>query len=337
MTHTTQSGSAASGPRYFVLRNFPPNEHGRRYEARVADGSDTPPTAIRKTEFFVLDLTSDPHAPAAMIAYARACSATHPDLAADMLERFDAGDTVEAAATAEPEEPIAAATGLSMMHALIADDAHAATHLSLAEYRNGLLRAFDNPAVRSTMSIASAMKRQDRARIAGAVDQLRAALAAWPKSSSEICIEVALKMLQENAASGGFVTACDTPIAAPDDGGETVQLRAEIDRLNAIINTPQSGDFMRAVSIEAEHQRQRWSSEHDGGKTPADWFWLVGYLAGKGLHAHAAGDILKAEHHVITTAAALANWHLAIFGRTDMRPGIEAQVAQSAQSEGGDR
>ena len=73
-------------------------------------------------------------------------------------------------------------------------------------------------------------------------------------------------------------------------------------------------------------------SEHDAGKAPADWFWLVGYLAGKALHAHAAGDTTKAEHHIITTAAALANWHLAMFGKTDMRPGIDGG---SAMQQGG--
>lgn len=97
---------------------------------------------------------------------------------------------------------------------------------------------------------------------------------------------------------------------------------AEIVRLSQIINTPQADDFLRAVSTEAEHQSQRWGSAHDEGKAPADWFWLVGYLAGKALHAHGAGNVEKAEHHVITTAAALANWHRAMFGKTNMRPGI---------------
>lgn len=101
------------------------------------------------------------------------------------------------------------------------------------------------------------------------------------------------------------------------------ELMAEIARLNLIINTPQADNFLRAVSTEAEHQRQRWGNEGDAGKTPADWFWLIGYLAGKALHAHASGDIKKAEHHVITTAAACANWHEAMLGRTDMRPGID--------------
>lgn len=111
---------------------------------------------------------------------------------------------------------------------------------------------------------------------------------------------------------------------------------AEIARLLAIINTPQADDFLRAVSTEAEHQRQRWGSEHDAGKTPADWFWLVGYLAGKALHSHAAGNLEKAEHHVVTTAAACANWHRAMFGKTDMRPGIDstAEFAARAQPNG---
>ena len=106
---------------------------------------------------------------------------------------------------------------------------------------------------------------------------------------------------------------------------------AEIARLNAIINTPQADDFLRAVSTEAEHQRQRWGTSHDSGKEPSDWFWLIGYLAGKALHAHTSGNTEKAEHHIITTAAACANWHRSIFGRTDMRPGIDGDQAISAK------
>lgn len=113
--------------------------------------------------------------------------------------------------------------------------------------------------------------------------------------------------------------------------GEDVK-DAEIARLNAIVNTPQSGDFLRAVSTEAEHQRQRWGASGDVGKTPADWFWLVGYLAGKALHAHSSGDTSKAEHHIITTAAACFNWHATMFGKTDMRPGTDAAMQQGGQS-----
>lgn len=110
-------------------------------------------------------------------------------------------------------------------------------------------------------------------------------------------------------------------------------LLARIAELEAIVNTPQADDFLRAVSTEAEHQRLRWGTDHDAGKTAADWFWLIGYLAGKALHAHSSGDMTKAEHHVITTAAACANWHRAMLGKTDMRPGIDGAAAMKESSD----
>lgn len=116
--------------------------------------------------------------------------------------------------------------------------------------------------------------------------------------------------------------------------GEVAELRAEVERLNAIINKPQADDFLRAVSTEAEHQRQRWGNDHDGGKTPADWFWLIGYLAGKALHSTSYGLDEKAEHHVITTAAACANWHRAMKGETNMRPGIDGAAALAPKEAG---
>ena len=104
---------------------------------------------------------------------------------------------------------------------------------------------------------------------------------------------------------------------------EGIALIAEAERLDRLLNTPEIMDFVKAVPLEAAHQRERWDSAHDAGKTPADWFWLVGYLAGKALHSQTSGNIEKALHHVVTTAAALCNWHAAILGKTDMRPGIE--------------
>lgn len=103
---------------------------------------------------------------------------------------------------------------------------------------------------------------------------------------------------------------------------------AEIARLTALLNTPELLDFSAAVQREAAHQRERWGVEHDIGKAPADWFWLLGYLAGKALAAQLAGDESKALHHTISTAAACANWHAAILGQTNMRPGsAKAAVA----------
>lgn len=90
--------------------------------------------------------------------------------------------------------------------------------------------------------------------------------------------------------------------------------KTEIERLNGLINAPELDNFLRAVHIEAVHQVERWGTAHDRAKRPADWFWLVGYLGGKALHAAVAGDRDKARHHCISTAAALYNWHCAIQG-----------------------
>lgn len=99
----------------------------------------------------------------------------------------------------------------------------------------------------------------------------------------------------------------------------------EIIRLDDLINTPHTAQFLEAVKLEAVHQRERWAAEHDAGKTDADWFWLIGYLAGKALHKPE-----KQVHHIITTAAALLNWHAAKTGAdTRMRPGIAPPPAST--------
>lgn len=93
----------------------------------------------------------------------------------------------------------------------------------------------------------------------------------------------------------------------------------KIDHLDGLINSPHTAEFLEAVKLEAAHQRERWGSRHDGGKTDPDWFWLIGYLAGK-----AVSKPEKQLHHIITTAAACLNWHAARTGTdTRMRPGIE--------------
>lgn len=101
---------------------------------------------------------------------------------------------------------------------------------------------------------------------------------------------------------------------------ELAQVRAERDRLHALVNSPELIDFQKAVVLEAAHQRERWGSDHDAGKTEADWFWLLGYVAGKALSKPE-----KRLHHIITTAAVCANWHAATMGLTDMRPGISEE------------
>lgn len=108
---------------------------------------------------------------------------------------------------------------------------------------------------------------------------------------------------------------------------------AEIARLKELLNTPEIEDFSKAVRLEAAHQVERWGSIDDRAKRPADWFWLVGYLAGKALHSQLGENRDKALHHCISTAAALCNWHAAIKGTDNrMRPGssdVEKIVEQS--------
>jgi hypothetical protein len=90
--------------------------------------------------------------------------------------------------------------------------------------------------------------------------------------------------------------------------------KARVDAVMALIGSPEIDNFLRGTHLEAVHQVDRWGTAHDRAKRPADWFWLVGYLAGKALHAATAGDQAKARHHCISTAAALYNWHCAIQG-----------------------
>jgi hypothetical protein len=119
------------------------------------------------------------------------------------------------------------------------------------------------------------------------------------------------------------------------------ELLNENERLNGLINTPETDDFLRGVQLEAAHQVQRWGYAHDRSKSAENWFWLVGYLAGKALRAAISADQEKAKHHTISSAAALKNWHSAISNDTsgagigqdeDLRAKnpVDAQVADAA-------
>lgn len=115
---------------------------------------------------------------------------------------------------------------------------------------------------------------------------------------------------------------------------EVAALRERIRELEALINTPQTRDWVWAVQLEAAHQIERWGVEQDAGKTPFDWFWLIGYLAQKAAGSAVAGDIEKAKHHTISTGAAMLNWHRNLTGETRaMRPGI-AEPSAFAPAEG---
>lgn len=106
--------------------------------------------------------------------------------------------------------------------------------------------------------------------------------------------------------------------------GSICGIHVPLNRLRQLLVTPEIENFDKAVPLEAAHQIDRWGTAQDAGKAPQDWFWLVGYLAGKALRSHIDFDRTKALHHCITIAAATRNWHAHI--RTDqtyMRPGID--------------
>jgi hypothetical protein len=110
--------------------------------------------------------------------------------------------------------------------------------------------------------------------------------------------------------------------------GEVLRWREEAYRLQTLINNPQTEEFLKAVELEAAHQQERWK-DTDNKKDDNEWFWVIGYLAGKALSSSkrieeelrrddapdneeaAAPHRKKFLHHLITTCAALLNWHRA--------------------------
>lgn len=80
--------------------------------------------------------------------------------------------------------------------------------------------------------------------------------------------------------------------------------RQERDDLRALLNAPETRDFVEAVKREAAHQRTL--DHRDETKTDAEWMWTVGWLIAKAVHAT---TLEKRLHHLVTSAAALANWH----------------------------
>lgn len=91
-------------------------------------------------------------------------------------------------------------------------------------------------------------------------------------------------------------------------------LRRELEELRQQINTPELDDFLTGVQREVVHQRERWGTNHDARKGVTDWYWLLGYLGGKALHAAIHKDWNKVRHHLITTAAACYHWHESLPG-----------------------
>lgn len=114
------------------------------------------------------------------------------------------------------------------------------------------------------------------------------------------------KSLEENGHFAGPLTYM--PSAYTKLEAELKEAHAEIERLTGIIHTPESDDFIKGMSIEAEYQREAWEVD-DALKTPAQWLANIAWLAAKAVTALVSGDTEKARHHMVTTAACCKRWH----------------------------
>ena len=62
----------------------------QKFNIERTDGSHNPGGKHHGCQYFVLDMTHDQHAPAALRAYAESCAATHPELSKDLLKQLGA-------------------------------------------------------------------------------------------------------------------------------------------------------------------------------------------------------------------------------------------------------
>lgn len=88
--------------------SLPDEQQGlfRKFEVRRTDGSDAPGGKHHGCDHFVLDVTHDPHALPAMIAYANSVKDTHPALAADMRHRYRLPEVAEPVASIEVRDGV---------------------------------------------------------------------------------------------------------------------------------------------------------------------------------------------------------------------------------------
>ena len=82
----------------------------------------------------------------------------------------------------------------------------------------------------------------------------------------------------------------------------------EIRRLDGLINNPYTAEFLEGVRREAAFQIETWGEARDREKEPCEWLSLVVYLTTKALSALMAKDWSLAQHHTISSAAALSQW-----------------------------
>lgn len=115
------------------------------------------------------------------------------------------------------------------------------------------------------------------------------------------------KRLAEIKARSGMASAAEKGMGFSGlSEDEARELVAEVERLHGLINNPHTEQFLKAVRLEAAHQRERWGDAHDRQKSDADFFWTLGWLAGKAVRFESQE---KRLHHIVTSAALCLNWH----------------------------
>lgn len=61
----------------------------QKFDVRRTDGSDSISGKHQGCEYFIIDISHDQHAKAALLAYAESCKETHPQLSKDMINRYE--------------------------------------------------------------------------------------------------------------------------------------------------------------------------------------------------------------------------------------------------------
>ena len=98
---------------------------------------------------------------------------------------------------------------------------------------------------------------------------------------------------------------------------DLARMTADRNRLQELINSPVTADFLEGVQAEVAHQVIRGND----GKNHVDWLGTVCWLSSQAARAMAEGDRDRALHDTISTAAACANWHAHLTVLLELEPG----------------
>jgi hypothetical protein len=107
-------------------------------------------------------------------------------------------------------------------------------------------------------------------------------------------------------------------------------LASEVERLRALLNTPEVSDFAKGVVLEAAHQREKWDDET---KRDFDWAAVAHWLLAKALINPPQNDGTVGEkarlHRLVALGALVANWHAAVLARDGAEEEAAASVSRS--------